>query len=80
LSRGGAATRALLQPLVLDLSAMGLRQTSKTNPAVQTNGHGPAPAVGPSNLGAGNMSVAAAAPEAIGATPFDPISASIEPS
>ncbi|WP_235399140.1 DUF6361 family protein [Sphingomonas sp. SRS2] len=26
LSRGGAATRALLHPLVLDLSAMGLRQ------------------------------------------------------
>ena len=80
LSRGGAATRALLQPLVLDLSAMGLRETSKTNPAVQANAHGPAPVVGPSNLGAGNMFVAAPAPEAIGATPFDPISASIEPS
>ncbi|URI14085.1 hypothetical protein [Brevundimonas albigilva] len=26
LSRGGGSTRALLQPLVLDLSAMGLRQ------------------------------------------------------
>jgi Helicase conserved C-terminal domain len=80
LSRGGAATRALLQPLVLDLSAMGLRQTSKTNPAVQAHGHGPAPAVGPSNLGAGNMFVAAPVPVAIGATPFDPIFASIEPS
>ncbi len=80
LSRGGAATRALLQPLVLDLSAMGLRQTSKTNPVVQANGNGPAPAVGPSNLGAGNMFVAAPAPEAIGARPFDPISPSIEPS
>ena len=80
LSRGGAATRALLQPLVLDLSAMGLRQTSKTNPVVQANGNGPAPAVGPSNLGAGNMFVAAPAPEAIAARPFDPISPSIEPS
>lgn len=29
LSRGGEATRALLRPLVLDFSAMGLRQTSK---------------------------------------------------
>jgi hypothetical protein len=28
LSRGGEATRALLQPLVLDLSAMGLRSTT----------------------------------------------------
>ncbi|WP_373503245.1 hypothetical protein [Aestuariivirga sp.] len=28
LSRGGAATRTLLHPLVLDLSAMGLRQVS----------------------------------------------------
>lgn len=27
LSRGGEATRALMQPLVLDLSAMGLRST-----------------------------------------------------
>ena len=80
LSRGGAATRALLQPLVLDLSAMGLRQTSKTNPVVQANGNGPAPAVGASNLGADNMFVAAPAPEAIGARRFDPISPSIEPS
>lgn len=34
LSRGGAETRALLQPLVLDLSAMGLRQIdiSKASP------------------------------------------------
>jgi hypothetical protein len=47
---------------------------------VQANGHGPVPAVAPSILGAGDMFVAAPAPEAIGATPFDPISASIEPS
>jgi hypothetical protein len=30
LSRGGEATRALLQPLVLDFSAMGLRQQRMT--------------------------------------------------
>ncbi|GJE19455.1 hypothetical protein AIGOOFII_4203 [Methylobacterium marchantiae] len=30
LSLGGEATRALLQPLVLDLSAMGLRSTTPT--------------------------------------------------
>jgi Helicase conserved C-terminal domain len=82
LSRGGAATRALLRPLVLDLSAMGLRQTSKTNPVVQANGHGPVPAVAPSILGAGDMFVAVPAPEAIGVgvRPFDPIAPSVEPS
>jgi hypothetical protein len=47
LSRGGAATRALLQPLVLDLSAMGLRQTSKTIYTAQANGLGLISAVHP---------------------------------
>lgn len=43
LSRGGVATRALLQPLVLDLSAMGLR--TKGAQAADTNGRGPMLAV-----------------------------------
>lgn len=47
LSRGGAATRALLQPLVLDLSAMGLRQTSKTICTAQASGLGLISAVHP---------------------------------
>ncbi|WP_409191989.1 C-terminal helicase domain-containing protein [Bradyrhizobium sp. RDM4] len=80
LSRGGAATRALLQPLVLDLSAMGLRQTTKTILAAHANGRGLAPTVRPSTSEAGDMIVAAPAPEAMGATPFDPISSSVEPS
>jgi hypothetical protein len=42
LSRGGDATRALLQPLVLDLSAMGLR--TKKSHASDTNGQSPNPA------------------------------------
>jgi hypothetical protein len=70
----------LLQPLVLDLSAMGLRQTSKTISAAQANRHGPAPAVGSSTLEAGDMFVAVSVPEAIGATTFDAISSSVEPS
>ena len=42
LSRGGATTRALLHPLVLDLSAMGLRQrsVSKPPPAETRSGEG----------------------------------------
>jgi hypothetical protein len=39
LSRGGAATRALLQPLVLDLSAIGLR--AKRGHVTNMNGHEP---------------------------------------
>jgi hypothetical protein len=31
LAQGGAATRAVLRPLVLDLSAMGLRQVGREN-------------------------------------------------
>lgn len=38
LSRGGEATRTLLQPLVLDLSAMGLRSMPQTMPATPTSG------------------------------------------
>jgi hypothetical protein len=48
LSRGGDATRTLLQPLVLDLSAMGLRQTRKMIHATDVNGHEPISGVHPS--------------------------------
>ena len=37
LSRGGEATRSILQPLVLDLSAMGLKQTSNVTYTTQAN-------------------------------------------
>ena len=39
LSRGGKATRSVLQPLVLDLSAMGLKPTSNVNYGALTNGN-----------------------------------------
>jgi hypothetical protein len=45
LSRGGDATRMLLQPLVLDLSAMGLR--TKMIHASDMNGQSPISAVHP---------------------------------
>jgi len=79
LSRGGEATRMLLQPLVLDLSAMGLRQTPKTIDAAPANGLRPISAVDRSNLDVGDM--LAAAPEAMGTDtrPFDPIPPGIEP-
>jgi hypothetical protein len=50
LSRGGAEARKLLQPLVLDLSAMGLRQTPQRRRSVQANGDGLIAAAHPSLL------------------------------
>lgn len=46
LSRSGEATRALLQPLVLDFSAMGLRQHHTTAPEPSAKGHGQAAETG----------------------------------
>jgi hypothetical protein len=63
LSRGGEATRMLLQPLVLDLSAMGLRQTPIV--AAPANRDGPISAVDRSILGGGDILAAVAVPEAI---------------
>jgi hypothetical protein len=63
LSRGGEATRALLQPLVLDLSAMGLRQTKNIAQYVSVNGKGPVSAVGPSVLEADNKLVPPPTPQ-----------------
>ena len=40
LSRSGESTRSMLQPLVLDLSAMGLKQTSNVTCAAKARGHG----------------------------------------
>jgi hypothetical protein len=81
LSRGGEMTRALLQPLVLDLSAMGLRQTPKTIRATEATDHAPISAATPSILDNGDMFAAVAAPEAMGTDtkPFVPISPSAEP-
>ncbi|CAJ8146879.1 DEAD/DEAH box helicase [Burkholderia pseudomallei] len=45
LSRGGEAARKLLQPLVLDLSAMGLRQMTSAAHIKRANGHGAVVAV-----------------------------------
>jgi len=75
LSRGGEATRSLLQPLVLDLSAMGLRQTKKIAHDLSVNGNGPLPAVGPSVLEAGSKLVPPPTPEGVGSVtkPFEPV-------
>lgn len=45
LSRGGEATRKILQPLVLDLSAMGLRQMTSVAHLTRANSHGSVVAV-----------------------------------
>lgn len=45
LSRGGAETHMLLRPLVLDLSAMGLRQTSRVTLLARANDSGSTSAV-----------------------------------
>jgi hypothetical protein len=37
LAQGGAATRAVLRPLVLDLSAMGLRQVERKDGTVSVD-------------------------------------------
>lgn len=50
LSRGGAATRAVLQPLVLDFSAMGLRQQRAIAPDSLVKGEGQATKTGVSVL------------------------------
>lgn len=47
LARGGEATRMLLQPLVLDLSAMGLRQRPTTISPAQAHGDGSISVVDP---------------------------------
>jgi hypothetical protein len=52
LSRGGEAALTLLRPLVLDLSAMGLRQLALNASA---HGHEPVSEVAPSLLGAEDM-------------------------
>jgi len=75
LSRGGEMTRALLQPLVLDLSAMGLRQTPKTIRTTQATDHAPISAVAPSILDNGDMFAAVGTDT----RPFVPISPSAEP-
>ncbi|QQD71580.1 helicase-related protein [Acidithiobacillus ferrivorans] len=54
LSRSSVATRTLLQPLVLDLSAMGLRQIPKKMHSAQVDGHGPIPGVQPSIVDVGD--------------------------
>ena len=66
LSRGGEATRALLQPLVLDLSAMGLRQTKKIAHDATVNGNGALSAVGPSVLEAENKLIMPPTPQGLG--------------
>jgi hypothetical protein len=74
LSRGGEATRALLQPLVLDLSAMGLRQTKNIAHDVSVNGNGPVSAVGPYVLESGSK-LAPPTPQGLGGVtkPFEPV-------
>jgi hypothetical protein len=61
LSRGGEATRALLQPLVLDFSAMGLRQQHMTAPDTLANGHGQITATGVPVLNHGDIVAPASA-------------------
>jgi hypothetical protein len=58
LSRGGEATRRLLQPLVLDLSAMGLRHSPTTARAASADGDGRPMAIAPSVMSGGDMSAA----------------------
>ena len=55
LSRGGEATRALLQPLILDFSAMGLRQQHTTAPDSSANGHGQMAETGAPAFDGGDM-------------------------
>lgn len=79
LSRGGEATRLLLQPLTLDLSAMGLRQTPKTIQAAQANGHELKSAIHSSIIEAEDT----VSPAPIGAVeahskPFDPTVSRVE--
>lgn len=52
LSRGGEAARTTLQPLVIDLSAMGLRQSQNIASEALVNGHGLETAVPPKVLDA----------------------------
>lgn len=61
LSRGGEATRALLQPLILDFSAMGLRQQHTTAPDSSANGHGQMAETGAPELDGGDMAAPALA-------------------
>ena len=61
LSRGGEATRALLQPLILDFSAMGLRQQHTTAPDSSANGHGQMAETGAPKLDGGDMAAPALA-------------------
>jgi hypothetical protein len=61
LSRGGEVTRALLQPLVLDFSAMGLRQQHITAPDTLANGHGQMTETGVPALNHGDMVAPASA-------------------
>ncbi|WP_333983504.1 helicase-related protein [Burkholderia gladioli] len=55
LSRGGEATRALLQPLVLDFSAMGLRQQQMTTLSSSANSPGKMPKTSFSAFADGDM-------------------------
>lgn len=69
LSRGGEATRSVLQPLVLDLSAMGLKPTSNVTYGALANGNGSATTLVSSALKAEDIVVEGPAPETIGANP-----------
>ncbi|CAA0103191.1 Uncharacterised protein [Starkeya nomas] len=79
LSRGGEATRRLLQPLVLDLSAMGLRQTPMTARAAPTNGDGRPMAIAPSIMNGGDMLAATTVAMPIDPRPADPILPGADP-
>lgn len=79
LSRGGEATRRLLQPLVLDLSAMGLRQTPMTARAAPTNGDGRPMAIAPSIMNGGDMLATTTMAMPIDPRPADPILPGADP-
>jgi len=79
LSRGGEATRELLQPLVLDLSAMGLRQRMRAAAAAPANGNGLRSTVDASILNGGDVFAAETEAMAINPRPSKPILPTADP-